>query len=166
MAPSSGRYLAQADLLGTVEHMQRDLDGGIQPTVMKPTVPLTNGMLLDLYRLAKLAKSAGRRIVELLQSLGYEATTTCPKDREKMWCRHGGKLIQMSQKNLQKGKLAKHLAMVRNDCIQPDRMQSPVNRAAVSFDPAASVSLIAQSASRCFCRIDLLIFMPGTCRES
>ena len=84
MAPSSGRYLAQADLLGTVEHMQRDLDGGIQPTVMKPIVPLTNGILLDLYRFSKLAESAGRRVVDLLHALGYEAKSTCPKEQEKM----------------------------------------------------------------------------------
>ena len=76
MAPSSGRYLAEVDLLSTVEHIQCELDGGSQPTVMNPTVPLTNGMLLDLYRFSKLAESAGRRVVDLLHALGYEAKST------------------------------------------------------------------------------------------
>ena len=126
---------------------------------MDPTVPLTNGMLLDLYRFSKLAESAGRRVVDLLHALGYEAKSTCPKGQEKMWSRRGRKLIEVAQKNhdLKKEKLAKHLATIRNDCIQPVWMKSPVNLAAVSFNPAASVRPIHNVPLAC----RLLMLLPN-----
>ena len=53
----------------------------------------------------------------------------------------------MAQKNLKKEKLTKHLAAIRNDCIQPVWMKSPVNLAADSVNPAASVTFMAQCAA-------------------
>ena len=118
MAPGVGRYLAQAGLAGTVISMNAALDANEDVTVMDPTVTLTNGILLDLFRIAKKSTARSRRLVDLLRSLGYIAVA-CP-DEQKKWDSISSRLSQQAEKNTKKAALQKRILQARDDCIEPD----------------------------------------------
>ena len=61
MAPSAASYLRGACLLDTVEAMASTLATDGVVTVQEPSVDLTNGILLDLYRFVD--RSEHRKIV-------------------------------------------------------------------------------------------------------
>jgi len=126
MAPSAASYLRGACLLDTVEAMASTLatDGVVM--VQEPSVDLTNGILLDLYRFVD--RSEHRKIVGvqsllagLLHGLGY--IPTLDRAAAKKWDLAGKRMHDVFVKR-NKSKYdgvckADYLARRREDCMKP-----------------------------------------------
>lgn len=112
MAPLIDRHLAQAGLADAVASLVLTLDNASIWTVMDPVVPLTNGMLLDLFRQAKHADARGRRLAQLLHGLGY--IDFVDKEAEKKWDKVGSVLASKAAAN-SKSKMSKLLQTIRID---------------------------------------------------
>lgn len=161
MAPGVGRFLADAGLAGTVTSMNEAFDGNNNVTAMEPTVPLTNGILLDLFRIARKSASTPRRLVDLLHSLGYIAATD-PVEQKK-WDYTSSRLHSQAARNTKKKALAKRLLQVRDDCIQPGNIgDGPVsNCVRAPNDPVASHSVsLAILRLVCLCMLFVCRSLP------
>ena len=161
MAPGVGRFLADAGLAGTVTSMNEAFDGNYNVTAMEPTVPLTNGILLDLFRIARKSASTPRRLVGLLHSLGYIAATD-PVEQKK-WDYTSSRLHAQAARNTKKKALAKRLLQVRNDCIQPGSIGDGPGSNCVRApnDPAASHSVsLAVLRLVCLCMLFVSRSLP------
>ena len=126
MPPFAGALLAAVHLKDTVDAMMGVLDAGESVNVQDVLTPLTNGVLLDLYRCALAGnESVGPRLVALLHSLGYIAVA----DRlaERKWVCAAKRTYDMcvtKKAKFPKGvKMFEFLACVRADCSQSKRTE-------------------------------------------
>ena len=127
MPPFAGALLAAVHLKDTVDAMMGVLDAGESVNVQDVSTPLTNGVLLDLYRCALASKeSVGPRLVALLHGLGYIAVA----DRlaERKWVCAAKRTYDMcvtKKAKFPKGvKKFEFLARVRADCSQSKRTEN------------------------------------------
>lgn len=132
MAPWAGHHLVHAGMKDTVDIIVHALNVDGHTTPQKPSQPLTNSILLDLYLCAKHDKqhrSIPTRLVQLLHALGYVDCTTC----EKKWLKaatdiHG--MCVSKKARLPKGvSKAEYLARVRADCFQPGAIPTVCDQA-------------------------------------
>jgi hypothetical protein len=103
MPPSP--FLLQASLHDTVRVLSDALNAELTPPECCPSPPLTNGILLDLYRTSKKdpdrTVSVPQRLVELLHYLGYIPAVGAAA--EKKWYRAGSSMFDaLVTKNLSK----------------------------------------------------------------
>jgi hypothetical protein len=143
MAFASGCYLSLAGLTLRFQGLIKALNQGIIPDTHHALRPLTNGLLLDLYRVVRADKSRTvgipQRLVDILLCLGYLPGSVNSLQLRKCFEKAGSRLYDtFDTKRLKKygGTEAQvYLSRVRTDCTQPAGVNTSTNQA--TTDPTA-----------------------------